>query len=93
MKRWGIASAFRGFFEGRRWPGLPNHISGRCRQVPDSAIAGIRESLERHYFIDPRAPVGYTETEWGRRDLENLLTRRLKRDREVVIPCLDDVRP
>lgn len=92
VKRWGIASALRGYVDGRR-PGLPDHIAGRFRQVPDAGIAAVRESLERHYFNGPRVPVGYTGTEWGRRDLEDHLARRLKRDREVVVPWLDGARP
>ena len=56
-------------------------------------MAAIREALERHYFAAPRTPAGYTETEWGRLDLENHLAGRLRRDREVVVPWLDAARP
>lgn len=93
VKRWRITPGFRRHFTRRRRPTLPAHLSDRFRQVPEAGLDAIRESPQQHYFTSPRVPSGYLETEWGRRDLENHLTHRLKQDRGRVIPWLDDVRP
>jgi S-adenosylmethionine-dependent methyltransferase len=76
----------------RRESPVPDHIANRFRQIPNLGLDLIRDSLKRHYFIVPRAPIGYLETEAGRRDLENHLARRLTRHRQTIIPWLDGVR-
>jgi 2-polyprenyl-3-methyl-5-hydroxy-6-metoxy-1,4-benzoquinol methylase len=50
----------------------------------------IELSLRNNYFA--RCPEGYLSTEWGRNDLENHLYRRLKMDRNIIIPWLDQSR-
>ncbi len=93
MNGWTIASTVGRKFIGRTRAPSPEHLSDRFRHAPDAGLVAIRESLERNYFTAPRAPSGYLDTDWGRRDLEDHLSRRLKRDRERIIPWLDDVRP
>jgi len=72
---------------------VPGHLSAQFRQISDSGLGSIRASLEQHYFAFPRSPNDYLASEWGQQDLQDHLVRRLRRDREEVIPWLDEARP
>ena len=73
--------------------GVPGHLSAQFRRISDTGLGSIRASLEQHYFAFPRVPKEYLASEWGQQDLQNHLVRRLRRDREEVIPWLDEARP
>lgn len=51
----------------------------------------VEAVLREHYFRS--CPEGYLETEVGRNDLQNHVWCRLRQDREIVIPWLEEIRP
>jgi S-adenosylmethionine-dependent methyltransferase len=71
---------------------MPAHLLARIRPISEGGIHAVRASLEDHYFAFPRRPRDYLATEWGQQDLQDHLFHRLRRDREEVIPWLDDGR-
>src|SRR6185369_13180936 len=70
---------------------MPPHLSANFRPLDKSALGLVESSLRRNYFV--RFPEGYLETDWGRNDLENHLSRRLEADRTKIVPWLDAARP
>jgi 2-polyprenyl-3-methyl-5-hydroxy-6-metoxy-1,4-benzoquinol methylase len=73
-------------------PAVPAHLLARIRAISDAGIHAVRTSLKDLYFAFPRRPMNYLATEWGQQDLQNHLFDRLRRDREEVVPWLDDGR-
>jgi S-adenosylmethionine-dependent methyltransferase len=72
---------------------VPGHLSAQFRQISDSELGAIQASLEQHYFAASPLPLrDYLATEWGQQELQDHLVLRLRRDREEVIPWLDDNR-
>jgi 2-polyprenyl-3-methyl-5-hydroxy-6-metoxy-1,4-benzoquinol methylase len=71
---------------------MPAHLLAGIRPITEAGIHAVRASLEDHYFAFPRRPRDYLATEWGQQDLQDHLFARLHRDREEVIPWLDDGR-
>src|SRR5215471_105968 len=60
-------------------------VLGNTESSETDALNTVRESLLRNYFKDP----GYLRSEAGQNDLANHLDRRLKSNREQVIPWLE----
>lgn len=71
---------------------VPAHLLAGIRAISDAGIDAVRASLNDFYFAYPRCPRNYLETEWGQQDLHHHLFDRLRRDREEVVPWLDDGR-
>ena len=73
-------------------PAVPPHLLTGIRTISDAGIDAVRASLRDLYFAFPRCPRDYLSTAWGQQDLEHHLFSRLRRDREEVVPWLDDGR-
>jgi S-adenosylmethionine-dependent methyltransferase len=70
---------------------LTPHLRANFRTIDKSEFDLLELSLRKNYFA--RFPEGYLLTDWGKRDLEDHLFRRLDTDRNMIIPWLDAVRP
>jgi S-adenosylmethionine-dependent methyltransferase len=88
-----ILSVIKGKSAGHGQPTVPGHLSAQFRQISDSGLDAVRASLEQHYFAFPRKPRDYLATERGQQDIQDHLVHRLRRDRQQVIPWLEDNRP
>lgn len=69
----------------------PRHIRANFRAIDKPKVDSLELSLRDNYFI--RSPEGYLLTDWGKRDLENHMFRRLDEDRSRIIPWLDAAGP
>ncbi len=70
---------------------IPGHIQANFRTIDKPKFDSIELSLRQHFFA--RLPEGYLATDFGSRDLEDHLFKRLETDRRIIIPWLNDVRP
>ena len=71
-------------------PAVPDHISANFREIDDIKTATIKSSLEQNFFV--RFPEEYLSTEPGQKDLQNHLYNRLEKDRNLVVPWLDNAK-
>jgi len=71
-------------------PKVPDHISANFREIDNTKTATIKSSLEQNFFV--RFPDEYLSTEQGQKDLQNHLYNRLEKDRNLVVPWLDNAK-
>jgi len=69
----------------------PRRIDANFRTLGGPEFDSLELSLRNNYFAG--CPEEYLLTDWGKRDLEDHLFRRLDADRAMTVPWLDAARP
>jgi S-adenosylmethionine-dependent methyltransferase len=70
----------------------PEHLVANHSVIDDAGIAELRRSIENNYHVGWRSPEAYSD-DGLKRDLDAHLFKRLERDRNVIAPWLDSLRP